>query len=68
MAAMLLFCGVLLSGFIQNSTWHPCIVPIYLFTALFVRVHVVHPYISTDTATLSNNIHMRIFSVTVDGR
>ena len=48
MAVHLLFCWVLIPGFIQNSTLHFCVVSILVFPSC---VSLVHPYVSTDTAT-----------------
>ena len=48
MAVYLLFGWMLLSGLVQNSTWHCCVVSILLFLYTFVRVQVVHPYSSID--------------------
>ena len=48
-AAQLLFSGLLLPGFVQNSTPDSCIVPIQLF----VSVQEMQSYSSTDTDTSS---------------
>ena len=42
---------VLLPRFVQDSTQHPCVTPIYLFSKSLLSVQVVQPYSSTDTAT-----------------
>ena len=47
-----LFCRMPLLGFVRRNLRHPCIVPILLFFAKrFIRVPVVQPYNSLDTAT-----------------
>ena len=51
-----LFCGVLLPGFILNSTKHSYVVSIYFFFFWhLVKVQVVQLYSSTYTATTRKN-------------
>ena len=50
-----LFCGVLLPGFVQNSTQHPGEVSTKLFAKHFVQVQVVQPYHSAEMAAVRKN-------------
>ena len=56
MAIQLLFCGLLLPEFVQNSMQYVCIVPI----KHFVKIQMVQPNNSSDTATAWKNFHFII--------
>ena len=48
--------GVQLSGFVQNNTQHPCVIPTKPFSPKsFVKIQVVQPYSSTNMATAWKN-------------
>ena len=53
-AIQLLFCRVLLPGFVQNSTQHFCVVPFRFLSKHFVKAPVVQPYSSTDMGRIPN--------------
>ena len=55
MAIQLLFCGMLLSGFVQNSTHHACVVPAQLFLC-FGDVQKVQPYSNMAPAWKNSNL------------
>ena len=70
-AVHLLFCGVLLPEFVQNSTKHSCLFSSSFFSFIhFVWVHMVHPYPCTDTLislkkprfVLLKRLNIKIFS------
>ena len=51
MAVMLMFWGVLLPGFAENSMQHLFAVTIYLFLKYLIKYQLVQPYGSVDTAS-----------------
>ena len=56
MAIQLLFCKSLLPGFVQNGIQYFWVVSNF-FSKHFIKVQVVQPYNSTDTATAWKNSH-----------
>ena len=51
-AVELLFCGMLLPGFVQYSSRHSWAIASSLFSVCLVSVHVVHPYSRMDTTAV----------------
>ena len=64
-AEWLLFCRVLLSGLVQYSSQHSCVIALKLFSIRLVSVHVVHLYSSIDSIAAWKKLRF-ILSVSSD--
>ena len=51
----LLFCGMLLPGFVQNNMQYSCVVPIMCFSIFLIKILVVHPYNCNHLASAWKN-------------